>query len=115
MQEYDVTIVGSGIVGLMIAYNLAHYKVKALVLEANPEPGWGVSKAHAAIIHVVQLPFRSLKSRMARDGNKKILQVAERLGVRYVRTSTLVVATKIHHLLALPFVALYLRLNLGRA
>lgn len=114
VQEYDVTIVGSGIVGLMTAYNLAHYKAKALVLEANSEPGWGVSKAHAAIIHVVQLPFNSLKSRMAREGNKKMFQIAERLGVRYVRTSTLVVATKIHHLLALPFIAFYLRLNLGR-
>jgi len=114
MEEYDVAVVGSGVVGLMVAYNLAHYKLRTLVLEANPEPGWGVSKAHAAIVHVVQLPFKSVKSRMAREGNRKMFLIAERLGVRYVKTSTLVVATKLHHLLAMPFVALYLRLNLGR-
>lgn len=114
MEEYDVAVVGSGIIGLMVAYRLAHYDVKVVVLDSNPEPGWGVSKAHAAIVHVVQLPFSSLKSRMAREGNRKMFEIAERLGVRYVKTSTLVVATKLHHLLALPFMALYLRLNLGK-
>lgn len=114
MNDYDVTIIGSGIIGLMTAYQLAHYNARTLVLEANPEPGWGVSKAHAAIIHVVQLPFSSVKSRMARQGNKKILEIADRLGVRYVKTSTLVVATKLHHFLAMPFVALYLKMNLGK-
>ncbi|MEM4790211.1 MAG: FAD-dependent oxidoreductase, partial [Thermofilum sp.] len=34
---------GGGIVGLMLAYKLAHYDVRTLVIEACPEPGWGVS------------------------------------------------------------------------
>ncbi|MEZ0345812.1 MAG: FAD-dependent oxidoreductase [Infirmifilum sp.] len=111
---YDVAVAGGGVVGLMTAYRLAHYDLKVVVFEANPEPGWGVSKAHAAVVHVVQMPFSSVKSRMAREGNRKIEEVCRSLGVRLQRTSSLVVATKLHHFLALPFVALYLRLNLGK-
>lgn len=99
---------------MMTAYRLSRYKLRVLVVDSNPEPGWGVSKGHAAIVHVVQLPFSSLKSRMAREGNRLLGEVARELGVRLERTSTLVVATKLHHLLALPLVALYLRLNLGK-
>ncbi|MGC8836569.1 MAG: FAD-dependent oxidoreductase [Infirmifilum sp.] len=35
MRSYDVVIVGSGIIGLMTAYKLAHYNVSVLVLEKN--------------------------------------------------------------------------------
>jgi len=114
MNRYDVIIIGAGITGLMTAYKLAHHDLKIIVVEANPEPGWGVSKGHAAVVHVVQLPFSSKKSKMAREGNKMMEDICRELGVRLERTSTLIVATKIHHLLALPFMALYLRLNLGR-
>lgn len=113
-EPYDVAIVGGGIVGLMIAYKLAHHDVKAVLIEACPEPGWGVSKAHAAIVHVVQLPFSSVKSKMAREGNKQLEKICRELGVRFERTSSLAVAMKLHHFLAMPLVALYLKLNLGK-
>ncbi|MEM1631183.1 MAG: NAD(P)/FAD-dependent oxidoreductase [Thermofilum sp.] len=113
-EPYDVAIVGGGIVGLMLAYKLAHYDVRTLVIEACPEPGWGVSKAHAAVVHVVQLPFSSLKSRMAREGNRQLEKICRELGVRFERTSSLAVAMKLHHFLAMPLVALYLKLNLGK-
>ena len=111
-MKYDVVVVGAGITGLMIAYRLSHFRLKVLVIDSNPEPGWGVSKGHAAIVHVIQLPFKSLKSRLARKGNRELLQICDRLGVRYRRTSTLILVTKPLQLLALPFVYLYLKLNL---
>ncbi|MGC9108442.1 MAG: FAD-dependent oxidoreductase, partial [Infirmifilum sp.] len=36
IRSYDVVIVGSGIIGLMTAYKLAHYIVSVLVLEEKP-------------------------------------------------------------------------------
>lgn len=111
---YDVSIIGGGIVGLMVAYELAHFDSRVLLIESCPEPGWGVSKAHAAVVHVVQLPFSSIKSRMAREGNRKLEEICRDLGVRFQRTSSLAVALKLHHFLAMPLVALYLKLNLGK-
>jgi len=112
MDKYDVIVIGTGIVGLMLAYELSHYRLRVLAIDRNPEPGWGVSRSHAAVAHVVQLPFSSLKSKLARRGNPKLLRICDELGVRYRRTSTLILATKLHHLLALPFVYLYLKLNI---
>lgn len=111
--SYDVIVVGTGVIGLMVTYELSHYDVRVLAIDKNPEPGWGVSRAHAAVVHVVQLPFNSLKSRLARKGNPELLRVCDELGVRYRRTSVLILATRPHHLLALPLVYLYLKLNLG--
>ncbi len=110
-EKYDVIVVGTGIVGLMVTYELSHYRLRVLALERNPEPGWGVSRAHAAIAHVVQLPLGSLKSKLARMGNPRLLRICDELGVRYRRTSTLILATRMLHLLALPLVYLYLRLS----
>jgi glycerol-3-phosphate dehydrogenase len=112
MRRYDVIIIGAGITGLMISYKLSHYKLRILTIDKNPEPGWGVSRAHAAIVHVVQLPFKSLKSKLARLGNPELIKICEELGVRYKRTSTLILATELHQLLSLPFVYLYLKVNL---
>lgn len=111
-DSYDVIVVGTGIIGLMITYKLSHYDLRVLAIERNPEPGWGVSRAHAAVAHVVQLPFKSLKSKLARSGNPELLKICEELGVRYRKTSTLILATELHHLLALPFIYLYLKLNI---
>ncbi|MGC8932966.1 MAG: NAD(P)/FAD-dependent oxidoreductase [Candidatus Methanodesulfokora sp.] len=111
-NKYDVIIIGAGITGLMISYKLSHYNLRVLVIERNPEPGWGVSRGHAAVVHVVQLPFKSLKSKLARAGNKELLRICKELGVRHRITSTLILATKFYHFLALPFVYLYLKMNL---
>ncbi len=110
---YDVAIIGAGISGLFIAYELAQKKLRVLVVDKKSEPGFGVSKAHAAIIHVVQLPFKSLKSRLAREGNKMYDEICRRLGVKLVRLRTLVVARNPLHLLLLPFMYWYLKRNIG--
>jgi glycerol-3-phosphate dehydrogenase len=112
IDVYDVVIVGAGICGLITAYKLAHYKLNILVIDMNIEPGWGVSKGHAAIVHVIQLPFKSLKSKLAREGNRELLKICEYLKVRYRKTSTLLLAMNLLHLLALPLIYLYLKLNL---
>ena len=43
MSRYDVVIVGSGIVGLLVAYELSRYGVRVAVIDENLEPGFGVS------------------------------------------------------------------------
>ncbi|GAB6945562.1 FAD-dependent oxidoreductase [Vulcanisaeta sp. JCM 14467] len=113
-MSYDVAIIGSGVVGLFIAYELAHYKVKVLVIDREVEPGFGVSKGHAGVIHVVQPPFNSLRSKLAVDGNKLYDGIARRLHVRIRRLSALLVARNPIQLIALPAVWLILNRVYGK-
>jgi glycerol-3-phosphate dehydrogenase len=113
-MSYDVVVIGSGVVGLFVAYELAQYEVKILVVDRNPEPGFGVSKGHAGVIHVVQPPFNSLRSKMAIEGNRYYDNVAKRLHVRLHRLGALLVAENLGHLIALPAVWFILNRVYGR-
>ncbi|WP_069807654.1 NAD(P)/FAD-dependent oxidoreductase [Vulcanisaeta thermophila] len=112
--DYDVVIVGSGVVGLFIAYELAHYETKVLVIDRNEEPGFGVSRGHAGVIHVVQPPFNSLRSRLAIEGNRAYDGIARRLHVHLERLSTLLVAKSPVEVLAIPIIYLVLRRVYGK-
>ncbi len=112
---YDIIIIGAGVTGLSIAYCLSKKNVKVLVIEKNPEIGFGVSKGHAAVIHVIQLPFNSLKSILARKGNKMYDEICKNLGVHLKRLPAIIVATDFFHYLMLPLIYLYLKHNIGKS
>ncbi|ADN49678.1 NAD(P)/FAD-dependent oxidoreductase [Vulcanisaeta distributa] len=113
-MSYDVAIIGSGVVGLFIAYELAHYRVRVLVIDKEVEPGFGVSKGHAGVIHVVQPPFNSLRSKLAVEGNRLYDGIARRLHVKVRRLSALLVAKNPGQLIALPAVWLILNHVYGK-
>lgn len=48
---YDVIIIGCGVVGAATAYQLAKYRLRTLVLEAQNDVANGTTKANSAIIH----------------------------------------------------------------
>ena len=48
---YDVLIIGCGITGAAIAFELAGYELKVGVLEAENDVAQGASKANSAILH----------------------------------------------------------------
>ncbi len=49
---YRVVIVGAGISGLSIARWLTHYEdIDVVVIDKEPDVGWGVTKANTSIIH----------------------------------------------------------------
>jgi len=110
VEHYDVVVVGSGIVGLLVAYELSKRSVSVAVVDENLEPGFGVSKGHAGVIHVIQPPFSSLKSVLAIHGNRLYDRLFEELGVRYRRLKALLVASNIAQLAVLPLLYIVLKL-----
>ncbi|MEM3685222.1 MAG: FAD-dependent oxidoreductase [Conexivisphaerales archaeon] len=108
----DVAIVGAGIVGLMCAYFFVAEGYRVIIFEKEQEAGQGVTKNQSGVIHVVQLPFNSLKSKLARRGNPMYDDICKRLGVKLKRLSALLVINKIASYPALITGYLYLRLNL---
>ena len=111
-EDVDVAIVGAGIVGLTIAYRLSNLNKRVLVIEKEMEPGKGITSGQANVIHVIQLPFGSLKSRLARKGNIIYDDLCRELGVRLNRVPSLLVVKGWLRLPILFFVYLYLKLEL---
>ncbi len=48
---YDIIIIGSGIVGSLVAYDLSRYRLKVAVLEKDNDVANGTTMANSAIVH----------------------------------------------------------------
>ena len=51
VSSAQVVIVGGGIIGTAAARELSRYKLDVLLLEKEPEVGWGTTKANSGIVH----------------------------------------------------------------
>lgn len=107
-----MAIIGAGIVGLSVAYRLSRAGKGVVVVEKEKEAGTGVTSGQASVVHVVQLPFGSLKSRLARKGNGMYDELCRELGVRLDRMPALLVVRRWALTPALVAAFAYLRLEL---
>ncbi len=90
---YDITVIGAGVVGGMIARSLAKYDLRICVLEKESDVAMGATKANSAIVHAgFDAKEGSLKARMNVRGSELMEQVTRELGVKYERNESLVVA-----------------------
>lgn len=90
---YDVAIIGAGITGCAIAYELGKYNVKAVIVEKENDVSEGTTKANSAIIHGGYDPKPGTK--MAEyniKGNVYTKELCEKLDVPYKQIGALVVA-----------------------
>ncbi len=85
-DKADVLVVGAGIVGLFTALEFARKGYDVIVVEKNDGPGHEATSRNAGVIHVLQLPFNSLKSRLCIEGNRIYHEIDEEygLGIRWV-------------------------------
>jgi glycerol-3-phosphate dehydrogenase len=82
--DYDVIIIGGGIIGAMIARQLSKFQGRFAVLEKAAFPGCGVSKASLSQIHLPDFcPPGSLKGRLCRDAPGRFKKLAAELEVLY--------------------------------
>lgn len=89
----DILIIGGGIVGVSMAYELAKYNLRVTLLEKEAELSFGVSKSNSGIVHTgFQSDSRLLKTRLAVRGNQLYREMAKILHFPLVPTGELVVA-----------------------
>jgi len=89
----DVLIIGGGIVGASLAYELAKYQLDIVLLEKEAELSFGVSKANSGIVHTgFQSDPSALKTRLAVRGNGLYKQLAKILDFPLVPVGEIVVA-----------------------
>ena len=84
LGDYDVAVIGGGVIGAMIARELSRMKGRFTILEKEAFPGFGVSKASLSQIHLPDFcPPGSLKGRLCRDAPARFKTLAADLGVEY--------------------------------
>jgi glycerol-3-phosphate dehydrogenase len=92
-KEYDIIIIGAGVSGANIARKLSQYKLNILVVDKEPDQGFGVSKANSGIIHGgFHHSLDSLKARLEIQGNLMFDQLKKELHFPFERTGILVAA-----------------------
>lgn len=90
---YDVAIIGAGITGCSLAYELGKYNVKTILIEKENDVSVGTTKANSAIIHGGYDPLPGTK--MAKynvEGNAYIKELCQKLDVPYKQIGALIVA-----------------------
>lgn len=92
-QDYDVIIIGAGVVGSMIARALARYRLRILLLDKASDVGEGTTKANTAIVHAgYDAKPGSLKAKFNVAGNAMFERVCAELDVDFDRCGTYVIA-----------------------
>ena len=89
---YDVAVIGAGITGTSIVYELSKYNLKVLLLESENDVSQRTTKANSGIIHAGYDPLPGTKmSRLNVEGSKKYKELAKSLNVHYEQIGSLVV------------------------
>ncbi len=89
----DVVVVGGGICGCSLLYELSRYKLRAVLAEKENDVSAGTTKANSAIVHAGYDPHPGTK--MARynvEGNALVKELCGKLDVPYKQIGSLVLA-----------------------
>lgn len=93
MENYDLIIIGGGVVGCMTARFLSRYQLSILLIDKAADIGTGASSANSAIVHAGYDPIPgSLKAEMNVAGNAMWDNLSAELGFDFDRRGDYVVA-----------------------
>ena len=91
MKNYDVVIIGAGVVGLSVARFLSCYDLNIAVVEKEEDVCSGTSKANSAIVHAGHdAKPGSLKAKFNILGSKMMEDLSKELDFSYKRNGSIV-------------------------
>lgn len=92
-MNYDVAIIGAGVIGGMLARELSKYELSVVLLEKENDVACGASKANSGIVHGGFDPEPdTLKARLNVEGVEKLFETAKMLHVPHRRNGSMVCA-----------------------
>ncbi len=92
-MNYDVAVVGAGVIGSLIARELSRYNLKIALLDKCNDMAMGTSKANSAIVHAgFDAKPGSLKAKLNVEGTALMPELCKTLGVPFKPVGSLVVA-----------------------
>ena len=84
LVDYDIVVIGAGIIGSMIARELSRYEGRIALVEKESFPGWGVSKGSLSMVHAPDFcPPGTLKGRLCLNAPERFKRLSEELEVAY--------------------------------
>ena len=95
-MQYDITIIGAGIVGLSSAFKILSQKpdVKLLILEKEPGVGMHQTGNNSGVIHSgIYYRPGSLRALNCINGYKQLLEFSDKEGIPYELCGKIIVAT----------------------
>ena len=102
MQNYDVAVIGGGVVGCAIARELSRWELSVCLIERGEDVCSGTSKANSAIIHAgFDAEPGTWKAKMNVAGSRMMPELARELDFRFRRNGALVVCLNADELPAL--------------
>ncbi len=83
MKNFQVAIVGGGVIGSAIAWEISKYNIDVVVFEKGSDVASGTSKANSGVIHSgLNSTPSSLKAHFCVEGNQMFKLLANQLGVQ---------------------------------
>jgi len=104
-KEFDVVIVGGGVIGLAVARELSQFNLSIALFEQHNDLGMEQTGHSCAMIHpAIQAEYGTLRWEMNYKGNAMWDETARQLDVDFKRIGTLVVAENPQEEALLPYV-----------
>ncbi len=95
MTDYDVLVIGAGVVGLAAAQRLASKNMSVLVCERRGSFGNETSSRNSEVIHAgIYYKTDSLKAKLCVPGNEKLYDWCKKYDVPHKRTGKYIIASK---------------------
>ena len=92
-MEFDVLIVGAGVIGGMLARELSRYQLSVCLLEKENDVACGATRANSGIVHGGYDPVPgTLKAKLNAEGVELLFEAAKQLHVPCKRNGSLVCA-----------------------
>jgi L-2-hydroxyglutarate oxidase LhgO len=94
VSDFDVAIIGGGVVGLACAAKLASHGRSVVLLERHSRPGQETSSRNSGVIHAgLYYPTGSLKALTCVEGRELLYRRCRNRGIAHEKTGKLLVAT----------------------
>ncbi|MCM8818321.1 MAG: NAD(P)/FAD-dependent oxidoreductase [Candidatus Omnitrophica bacterium] len=93
-KDFDIIVIGAGVVGLSIAYKLSKKYLVGLI-EKNKRYGLETSSRNSEVIHSgIHYPTGSLKAKLCVQGNELLYEFLKENNILYKKTGKLTVAVE---------------------
>ena len=90
-KDYDVAVIGGGVIGCAVARELSRRKLRICLIEKGEDVCSGTSKANSGIVHAgFDAKPGTMKAKMNLLGSRMMPQIAKELDVRFERNGSLV-------------------------
>ena len=94
MADFQITIIGAGVVGLAVAARLSERRQNLLVLEKNEKYGMETSSRNSEVIHAgIYYEPGSLKARLCLEGRDELYVICRKHNVGHKQLTKLITAT----------------------